>query len=324
MFGKNSEYITDTPDGIEKLRRAIDEAEAVIIGAGAGLSTSAGFSYTGERLQKYFGDFVEKYCIPDMYSGGFMVMQLPPEINWAYWSRYIYINRYMNPPKPVYDNLYNLIDGRRNCEGDLHPKKDYFVITTNVDHCFQKTGFDKKRLFYTQGDYGLWQCSVPCHNKTYDNYEPVREMLLAQGFSFAEGGDLLPSAKGDVYNVDSDTIKMEVPTELIPRCPICGEPMTMNLRADDTFVQDEGWEKASERYSEFLGMRKNKKVLFLELSVGGNTPTIIKVPFIQMTYEWTDASYACLNLGEAFAPKELKDKSICINGDIGEILEELK
>ena len=226
-------------DNIERLSIAIKDADSVIIGAGAGLSTSAGFVYTGERLKEYFTDFGEKYKIPDMYSGGFMAMRLSPETMWAYWSRYIYINRYMNPPKPVYESLF-----------DLMKEKDYFVLTTNVDHCFQKAGFDKQRLFYTQGDYGLWQCSTPCHNKTYDNYEIVKEMVLAQGFTIEEDGTLsIP---------DGMELKMEIPTELIPHCPVCGEPMTMNLRADDTFVQDEGWEKASKRYSDFIKKHQKK------------------------------------------------------------------
>ena len=306
MFRQHLNHVTDTPDGINKLKKALKEAEAVVIGAGAGLSTSAGFIYTGERLQRYFGDFVYKYNIPDMYSGGFMVMQLPPEIYWAYWSRYIYINRYMNPRKPVYDNLFKLIKN-----------KDYFVITTNVDHCFQKAGFDKERLFYTQGDYGLWQCSRPCHKKTYDNYDTVKEMLFAQGFGISADGELLPPT------VDFESIKMEVPTELIPRCPVCGEPMTMNLRADETFVQDEGWERASERYSKFLGTRKNKKTLFIDIATGMNTPTIVKFSFWRLVNEWSKATYACLNLGEAFAPEEIAEKSICIDGDIGDIIERI-
>lgn len=299
------QYITDTPDGVSKLKQALDSAEAVVIGAGAGLSTSAGFTYSGERLKKYFGDFVDKYNIPDMYSGGFMVMKLPPEESWAYWSRYIYINRYMDPPKPVYNELLKLVQD-----------KDYFVITTNVDHCFQKAGFDKHRLFYTQGDYGLWQCSRPCHNKTYDNEGVVRQMLSAQGFVFGDNGDItLP---------EGGKIRMEIPTELIPLCPVCGEPMSMNLRADDTFVQDEGWEEASQWYSEFLERHRDKKTLFMECCVGANTPIIIKIPFIRMANEWPDATYACLNFGEAFAPAQLGDKAICINGDMGDILERVK
>ena len=295
----------DTPDGINKLKKALDEADAVMIGAGAGLSTSAGFVYTGERLEKYFPDFAAKYHFEDMYTGGFYAMQWPAEELWAYWSRYIYINRYMNPPKPVYEELFELVK-----------EKDYFVLTTNVDHCFQKAGFDKHRLFYTQGDYGLWQCSRPCHDKTYDNEETVRRMVLAQGFTIEEDGSLTVP--------EGITLKMMVPSELVPRCPVCGEPMSMNLRADDTFVEDEGWHTASQRYSDFLRRHRNMKVLFLETAVGWNTPGIVKFAFWQMTNERPDATYACLNCNEAYAPDEIKAKSICINGDIGDILSKLK
>lgn len=292
------------PDGINKLKNVLEEADAVIIGAGAGLSTSAGFTYSGERFRKYFSDFEEVYGFHDMYSGGFYVMQLEPEVSWAYWARNIYINRYMNPPKPVYKELFELVKD-----------KDYFVLTTNVDHCFQRAGFDKHRLFYTQGDYGLWQCSKPCHDKTYDNEETVRKMVLAQGFAIEEDGTLtIP---------EGVTLKMTVPSELVPRCPVCGEPMSMNLRADDRFVEDEGWHTASLRYSDFLRRHKNMNVLFLETGVGWNTPGIVKFPFWQMTNEWPNATYACLNYNEAYAPDEIKAKSICINGDIGDILSYL-
>ena len=304
MFNQKTNYITETPDGVNKLRKALQEAEAIVIGAGAGLSTSAGFRYSGDRFERYFKDFIQKYHFTDMYSGGFQVLQLAPEIMWAYWSRHIYINRYMNAPKPVYEKLLNLV-----------AEKDYFVITTNVDHCFQKAGFDKKRLFYTQGDYGLFQCSKPCHQKTYDNEEMVRKMLAAQGFEIGENRELIIPTNGE--------IKMTVPKELFPVCPECGEPLTMNLRSDDTFVEDEGWHQAAERYQEFLRRHDRSKTLFLELGVGGNTPVIIKIPFLRMTMEWRDATYACLNYGEAFAPNEIQDKAICINGDIGDVLKQL-
>ncbi|MBQ2517909.1 MAG: Sir2 silent information regulator family NAD-dependent deacetylase [Clostridia bacterium] len=305
MFGRRIPRSQDTPDGINKLKKALEESDAVIIGAGAGLSTSAGFIYTGERLEKYFSDFVGKYHFEDMYSGGFYAMRWPAEELWAYWSRYIYINRYMDPPKPVYGELFGLVKD-----------KDYFVLTTNVDHCFQKAGFDKHRLFYTQWDYGLWQCSKPCHFKTYDNEETVRRMVLAQGFTIEEDGTLTVP--------EGAALKMTVPTELVPRCPVCGEPMSMNLRADDTFVEDEGWHTASQRYSDFLRRHKDLKVLFLETAVGWNTPGIVKFAFWQMTNAWPDAVYACLNYNEAYAPDEIKEKSILINGDIGEILNKLK
>lgn len=226
---------------IQRFSKALEEAEAVIIGAGAGLSTSAGFSYTGERFQRYFSDFAQKYGFHDMYSGGFYPYETLEE-HWAYWSRYIYLNRYMDPPKPVYENLLELVK-----------EKDYFVLTTNVDHCFQKAGFEKERLFYTQGDYGLFQCSEPCCQETWDNEEVISEMVRQQK-------------------------QMRIPTELVPRCPHCGKPLTMNLRSDDTFVQDKGWYQASERYSRYIREHQGKKILFLELGVGYNTPVIIKYP----------------------------------------------
>ena len=270
-----------------RLRRALDSADAVLIGAGSGLSTAAGLTYTGERFERYFGDFIAKYHIPDMYAGGFYPFETLEEY-WAWWSRHIFYNRYVDAPLPVYRDLLALVRGQ-----------DYFVLTTNVDHQFQRAGFDKKRLFYTQGDYGLWQCMQPCHNKTYDNEQTVRRMIEEQR-------------------------DMRVPTELVPHCPVCGRPMTMNLRADDTFVEDEGWHAAAGRYADFLRRHEGLRVVFLELGVGGNTPGIIKYPFWQMTAKNPKAVYACVNFGEAFAPKEIADRSICIDGDIGEVLEKLK
>lgn len=287
-------------DQTEALRQALSQAETVIIGAGAGLSTAAGFVYNGTRFNTYFHDFSEKYHFKDMYTGGFHPYETLNE-HWAYWSRYIYVNRYLNPPKPVYQALYELVKD-----------KDYFVITTNVDHCFQKAGFDKKRLYYTQGDYGLFQCSEPCHEETYDNESIVREMILSQGYWIGEDHSL--------YLPDGATAKMSISDELIPRCPKCKRPVSMNLRADDTFVQDEGWYRAAERYELFLEQHRHTKVLFWELGVGYHTPGIIKYPFWHMTNEWENATYVCLNYGEAYAPDEIKEKSICIDGDIGEVL----
>ena len=291
---------TETPNGVEKLKTALREAEAVVIGAGAGLSTSAGFIYTGERFEKHFGDFARKYHFTDMYSGGFYPYETQEEF-WAYWSRYIYINRYMNPPKPVYEQLLDLVTD-----------KDYFVLTTNVDHCFQKAGFDKRRLFYTQGDYGLFQCSGPCHQSTYDNEESIRKMVLSQGFEIAENGALiLPEGK---------KLSMSVPSDLLPRCPKCGRPMTTNLRSDDKFVEDQGWNDAAKRYSAFMNTHQDKKTVFLEAGTGWNTPSIIKFTFWQMVNDWPGATYACLNYGEAYAPEEIREKSICVNRDIGETI----
>ena len=271
---------------IKRLKAALQDCDAVVIGAGSGLSTSAGFIYTGERFEKYFSDFAAKYGIRDMYSGGFYPFPTKEEV-WAYWSRYIYINRYMDAHEPVYDNLLKLV-----------ADKDYFVITTNVDHCFQKAGFDKKRLFYTQGDYGLFQCSEPCCQETFDNEMIIREMVKRQE-------------------------NMKVPTELLPVCPHCGKPLTMNLRCDDTFVEDEGWHKAAERYENFLRTRNEQKILFLELGVGYNTPVIIKYPFWQMTARNSGATYACINQGQAVCSQEIEQRSICMNADIGQVLQSL-
>lgn len=288
MFSKSrtKEFTGSFSDKIRCLRQALEEADAVVIGAGAGLSTSAGFTYSGERFQEHFGDFAAQYGIGDMYSGGFYPFETLEEY-WAWWSRIIMVNRYQRPPRPVYESLRKLVE-----------EKDYFVLTTNVDHQFQMAGFDKKRLFYTQGDYGLWQCSKACHDKTYDNEEVVRQMVAEQ--------------RG-----------MKVPAELVPKCPVCGAPMTMNLRCDNSFVQDDGWYAASNRYSEFIRRHKDLHILFLELGVGANTPGIIKYPFWRMTAANPKASYACINLGEACAPTEIRDRSICINGDIGQILEKI-
>ena len=291
-------------DEIIRLERTFEEADAVILGAGAGVSAAAGFAYTGERFEKYFSDFAAKYRFRDMYSGGFYPYDTLEE-HWAYWSRYIYINRYMDAPRPVYERLYELVK-----------EKDYFVLTTNVDHCFQKAGFDRHRMFYTQGDYGLFQCGIPCHQETYDNEEIVRSMVRAQGYVITE--------KGELVLPEGVTPKMEVPADLIPHCPRCGKPMSMNLRADDTFVQDEGWYQASGRYADFLRRHQGMRVLFLELGVGMNTPGIIKYPFWQMTSENLQAVYSCVNLGEAYAPEEIATRSVCINGDIGEVLNKIE
>lgn len=290
-------------DKLSDIKELTANADAIVIGAGAGLSTSAGFTYSGERFDKYFSDFKERYKFTDMYSGGFYPYETLEE-HWAFWSRYIYINRYMDAPKPVYDNLYEMVKD-----------KDYFVITTNVDHCFQKAGFDKHRLYYTQGDYGLFQCSEPCHKKTYDNEDIIRKMVMAQGYEFKEDGSL--------YLPEGRNLKLTVPSELVPYCPECGKPMSMNLRADNTFVEDEGWHVAAKRYEQFLERHKNLNIVFIELGIGYNTPVIIKYPFWQMTDKWQHAHYICLNYGQAYAPDEIKDKSVCVNKDIDEVIRRL-
>ena len=278
--------MTNSLDNSNRLAQWLGEADAVIIGAGAGLSTSAGFTYTGKRFTDNFADFIAVYHFPDMYTGGFYPFDTLQE-HWAYWSRYVYINRYRDAENGTYRRLLELVRD-----------KDYFVLTTNVDHQFQKAGFDKHRLFYTQGDYGLFQCSGPCHDATYDNEQAIRAMVEQQK-------------------------NRMIPEELIPRCPVCGKPMSMNLRADATFVQDAGWYQASERYSDFLRRHEGMRVLFLELGVGMNTPGIIKYPFWRMTAQNPQARYACINFGEVYAPREIEKKAICINEDIGSVLQML-
>lgn len=268
---------------ISRLADTIAAVDAVVVGAGAGLSTSAGFTYSGERFQKYFADFIEAYGFSDMYSAGFYPFKTLEE-RWAYWSRHIWYNRYIPAPKNTYAKLAKLLAG-----------KDFFVLTTNVDHQFQLAGFPKDRLFYTQGDYGLWQCSQPCHENTYDNYETVKLMVETQR-------------------------DMRVPSELVPHCPRCSEPMSMNLRADHTFVEDAGWHRAAQRYQDFMAAHRADKVLYLELGVGANTPGIIKYPFWQRTYANPLATYACINFGQAQAPIEISERSILIDGDIHQAL----
>lgn len=276
----------DNTEQVKHLKQTLTQADAVIIGAGAGMSVSAGLTYTGARFEGHFQDFIDQYHFQDMYTAGFYPYNTLEEF-WAYWSRHIYWNRYDQPIGEPYQLLLELVQN-----------KDYFVITTNVDHCFQRTGFDKNRLFYTQGDYGLWQCSQPCHQKTYDNESTVRRMVAEQK-------------------------DRKIPSELIPYCPICGKPMTMNLRSDDTFVQDEGWYGAQSRYQDYLLRHNGMRLLFLELGVGGNTPAIIKYPFWKFTSKNPNATYACINFEEAFAPHNIKNQAICIQSDIGKVLKDI-
>lgn len=271
---------------IDKLHDALATADAVVVGAGAGLSTAAGYTYSGPRFSRLFGDFAARYGFSDMYSGGFYPYDTLEE-HWAFWSRYVMCNRYEPIPGRVYQQLLDLLRDR-----------DYFVLTTNVDHCFQRAGFDKQRLFYTQGDYGLFQCSRPCCQETRDNEDAIRAMVDQQ----------------------SD---LRIPSELVPHCPHCGAPATMNLRSDGTFAEDEGWHKAAARYSEFLRRHEGMRTLYLEIGVGGNTPGIIKYPFWQMTAANPRATYACVNLGEAYAPCELERQSILIDAGANEVITRL-
>ena len=285
------------------LKEKIDQADAVIIGAGAGLSTAAGFVYAGERFDRYFSDFSRKYGFRDMYSGGFYPYDTQEEF-WAYWSRYIWINRYMDAPKSTYSDLFQLVKD-----------KDYFVLTTNVDHCFQKAGFDKKRLFYTQGDYGLFQCTKPCCQRTWENGRMIREMILAQGYTIGDHNELILP--------EGSEAKMDIPSELLPKCPNCGRPLTMNLRSDNKFVEDDGWRAAAVEYEVWLTQHQDRKIVFLEIGVGYNTPGIIKYSFWQQVYQNRNATYACLNMEEERVPEEIRGRSLIIGGDSAEIIKGL-
>ena len=291
-------------ENIARLREELKTADAIVIGAGAGLSTAAGLTYSGERFERYFFDFAAKFGIRDMYSGGFYPFP-DDETRWAWWARHICFNRYIDPPKPVYRQLLALVEGR-----------NYFVITTNVDHQFQRAGFDKARLFYTQGDYGLFQSVNPAIRQTFDNEAWTMRAMEAQGFVRGENG-VFQAPKGG-------NIAMRLPSDLIPRCPVDGSGVVMNLRADDSFVEDAGWHRAAAAYADFLRRHETGRVLYLELGVGANTPVIIKYPFWAMTAENPKAVYACLNYDEAICPKQIESQSICIDGDSGEVIKKFR
>ncbi|MGN1140860.1 MAG: Sir2 family NAD-dependent protein deacetylase [Oliverpabstia sp.] len=270
----------------KKLKEAIQEADAVIIGAGAGLSSSAGYEFGGERLNKNFGDFVAKYGMTDMYTGCFADFETNEE-RWAYWSRWAWINRYEPIPKDTHKKLLKLLKD-----------KDYFVLTTNIDHTFQRAGFPKERLCYTQGDFGLFQCSKPCHMDTYDNKDILQKMISKEN-------------------------NMRVPKELIPHCPKCGREMDFNLFWDDTFVRDKGWHIAHERYLKYLENHQKGFILYLELGVGFNSPGVIKVPFWNMAAQNPESVFASVNLTLPCCPEFLQDRSIILQADIDRVITDL-
>ena len=271
---------------IQKLKEEIENSEYILIGAGAGLSTSAGFLYDGKRFEDNFKDYIKKYGFTDMYSAGFYNFPTLEEY-WAYFSLYVYINRYDIEENETYLNLYNIVKN-----------KNYFVITTNVDGRFADSKFDKDKIFAVQGDFSLFQCSKPCRQETFYNEKYIREMIKYKK-------------------------EMKIPTELIPKCPYCGRNMSMNLRVDSTFVQDKNWDKQKSKYENFLKNSNNSKILFLELGVGFNTPSIIKYNFWRMTLNNKKSVYASINLGECYSASDIEERSICIDADISEVLKKL-
>ena len=286
---------------LRKLVSYISTSKAILIGAGAGLSTSAGFYSSGERFKKYFFDFQKKYNLKDTYSGSFYPYPKKAEY-WAFMSRNIYLNRFAPFPKRTYNILY-----------EIFKNKNYFILTTNVDHLFQRAGFDKNRMYYMQGDMGLIQCKKPCHFKNYENFDLIKDMLIDQGFSFDSKGELIVN----------DNIKSEINEKLIPKCPVCGGEMDFNLRIDDNFVQDDGWYKHQKLYNDFIDKYKNDDILYIELCVGYNTPSIIKYNFWNQVNKNKKAKFVTINLEEGEIPNEIKDRSLSLSGDADEIINKI-
>lgn len=272
---------------ISEVKNLISKADYVLIGAGSGLSTAAGLEYFGESFEKNFKEFIEKYNFPDLYSASFYDFNTQEE-KWAFFAKMIYLNRFNKEPLKLYQEIYSLIK-----------EKDYFVITTNVDGQFEKAGFEKERVFETQGDYAYLQCERACHNKLYYNYDLVNEWLKS-------------------------TSDCKIPSNLVPKCPVCHGNMEMNLRKDANFVRDENWYKQDKRYGEFLDKSQDKNLLLLEIGVGFNTPGIIRFPFEQMVYNNINTHLVRINKDYAFASKEIENKTILFDEDTNKIVEDLK
>lgn len=268
---------------IIQIKELVKSADCILVGAGAGLSTAAGIEYFGKRFEDNFADFIKKYHFTDMYTSGFYDFQTEEE-KWAYWAKHIYINDIGMKGTKLYKEILKLIGN-----------KDYFVITTNVDDQFYKTGFDKNKIFSVQGSYRFIQCSKACHNKIYDATDMVKEMI-------------------------EKTADCRIPTELVPKCPVCGEKMETNLRKDSFFVQDENWYKQSEKYSKFLEKAKDKKTLLLELGVGFNTPSIIRFPFEKMVYQNKNWNLVRINKENTNAFLDINDRMIAIEDDIEKLI----
>lgn len=270
---------------IINIKKWLDEADAIIIGAGAGLSDAAGIHYSGKKFKHDFKDFIKKYDIKDLYSSSFYPFKTEEE-KWAYWAKHIYFSYYERKHTNLYKKLYNLVKN-----------KNYFVITTNTDGQFINNGFAKEKVFEVQGSYSKLQCSIPCHNKLYDNEKLIKEMLI---------------------NIDKD---LKIPTSLVPKCPVCGAKMEVNLRCDDTFVEDDNWQLLQNRYNDFIKNNRDKKVLLLEFGVGFNTPSIIRFPFERMTYIHDNFKLIRFNNKYYNLPKEIKNKSISVSDNINEVLD---
>lgn len=283
------DYIFQTmpyEDQIQAAARALQEADHILIGAGAGLSAAAGLTYSGKRFTDNFPEFIEKYGMTDMYSAGFYPFS-SEEARWGYWSKHVYVNRIRPEALPLYRTLHDLVK-----------EKDYFVLTTNADHQFYKAGFGEDQIFATQGDYGYIQCLRGCHPKVYDDTAMMNQMHQAR----------------------KDCL---VPSYMVPKCPVCGGPMTMNLRCDHRFVEDEAWHRAEKRFGEFLNVCEEGKTALLELGVGFNTPTIIRFPFERLAREKKNMTLIRLNRDEAIVPESLGERAFGIEADIAQSIEDI-
>lgn len=271
---------------LKNIRNLIDKAEYILIGAGSGLSTSAGIEYSGERFENNFKEFIEKYHFTDMYSAGFYDFDTEEE-KWAYWSKHMYLNNIGMDATDLYKNIFELVKN-----------KNYFVITTNVDEQFYKSGFDKDKIFATQGSYRYIQCKNACHNKIYDATNIVKKMI-------------------------ENITDCKIPTKLVPKCPVCGGEMEVNLRKDAYFVQDDNWYKQDKKYGEFLDKTKNKRLLLLEFGVGFNTPGIIRFPFEQMTYQNENCILIRFNKDNCMTFLDIENRILKVEDHIKDIVSKL-
>lgn len=262
---------------IQTAKNLIEETDALVIGAAAGLSEAAGLHYGGPRFRQHFSDYIKRYGLTDMYSSAFYPFASPEE-KWAYWARHIQLNRY-GESLPLYQDLYELVKD-----------KETFVITTNVDGQFVKAGFDEAFFFEVQGNYGEFQCSLPCQQEVFPNQELVEAMVQAsQNF--------------------------KIPSSLIPHCPRCQSPLTTHLRVDGAFVETQKWHEQEAAYLKFLQEHAEEKLVFLELGVGYNTPTIIKFPFERLNAALPQASLIRVNLEDGE-----KEGILTLQEDIKEVI----
>ena len=271
---------------IIQAKQAIKQADYIIIGAGSGLSTAAGLLYSGEKFEKDFKEFIEKYHFDNLYSASFYEFKTQEE-KWAFFAKMIKLNRYNEKPLKLYQELYEIVKN-----------KEYFVLSTNVDGQFYNSGFDKDKVFEMQGDYSYLQCENACHNKLYNNRDLVEQWL-------------------------QNTKDCKIPSKLVMKCPVCGGNMDMNLRKDANFVQDSNWYKASKRYEDFLDKIKNKNVVLLEIGVGFNTPGIIRFPFEQMTANNVKTTLIRINKDYPFPMLEIRNRTISFDEDTNKIIEDL-